>query len=80
MKGDNSNPKNPVAPSGDKIDLLQGKLNEWFGTGVIDITNFNNAAYNEKLAANNRASFLCKDGQPLDQKVYEGTILPTNCK
>jgi hypothetical protein len=68
-----------VAPSGDKIDLLQGKLNEWFGTGVIDITKFDNAAFDEKLAANNRNNFLCVNGKPLDQKVYEGTILPTSC-
>jgi hypothetical protein len=79
VKGDNSNPLRPKAPSGAKIKLLQDTLNKWFGTGVIDITNFNNAAYNETEAANNRNNFLCVNGKPLDQKVYEGTILPTSC-
>lgn len=65
VKGDNSDPKNPVKPSGAKITKLQDKLDEWFD-GAIDIRNFNNAAYSESLAANNRASFLCKDGKPLD--------------
>jgi hypothetical protein len=67
------------APSGEKIKLLQKTLDKWFGTGVINITDFNNAAYNEKIAADNRNNFLCVNGKPLDQKVYEGTILPTSC-
>lgn len=77
-KQDLSDPSKSTLPSGAKITKLQDKLDEWFD-GAIDIRNFNNAAYNESLAANNRASFLCKDGKPLDQKVYEGTILPTTC-
>lgn len=66
-------------PSGAKINRLQEKLNEWFD-GTVDITKFNNAAYDINEAATNRASFLCKDGKPIDQKLYEGTILPTKCK
>lgn len=73
IKGDEK-----VAPSGAKISKLQDKLDEWFD-GAIDITDSNNEAYNEKIAANNRASFLCENGKPLDQKLYEGTILPTKC-
>jgi hypothetical protein len=75
VKGDEKTP-----PSGDKIERLQEKLNDWFGDNIINLKDLNNAAYNETLAADNRASFLCKDGEPLDQKLYEGTILPTSCK
>jgi RHS repeat-associated protein len=76
VKGDVNN---KIAPSGAKIKLLQKTLDKWFGTGVIDITKFDNAAYNETEAANNRNNFLCVNGKPLDQKVYKGTILPTSC-
>jgi RHS repeat-associated protein len=76
VKGD---VKSGEAPSGAKVNKLQEKLNEWFGAGVINLKDFNNAAYNETKAANNRNSFLCVNGKPLDQKVYEGTILPTSC-
>jgi hypothetical protein len=79
VKGDNSNPLRPVAPSGAKITKIQDKLDKCFGTGVIDITKFDNAAYNKQLAASNCASFLCDNGKPIDQKLYEGTILPTKC-
>ncbi len=74
VKGDEK-----VAPSGAKIDVLQKKLNEWFD-GAIDITDLSSAAYNKKQATSNRATFLCEHGKPIDQKVFEGTILPTNCK
>lgn len=78
VKGDVTNPNKPT-PSGAKIELLQKALNEWFGTDVINLKDFNNAAYNQTEAANNRASFLCENGKPLNQKDYPGTILPTGC-
>ncbi|MDP3608524.1 MAG: RHS repeat-associated core domain-containing protein [Methylophilus sp.] len=67
-------------PLGKKIEKLQEELNKLFGEGIINIKDLNSAAYNETQAASNRASYLCYSGKPLDQKVYEGTILPTTCK
>jgi len=61
-----------------KIQLLQARLNEWFGDGVIDLEN--EYAYSVDQGASNRNDYLCSNGQPLSQSDFEGTILPASCQ
>jgi len=66
--------------SSEKVDLLQDKVDEWFGENVINLSGKEQFAYTKKAGAENRNKYLCSNGKPLDQKTYVGTILPTTCQ
>ena len=60
----------------DKITFLDFSLKA-MGYKGIDITKRNVYGFDETRAADNRNNYLHnKDGEPLDQKLYQGTILP----
>jgi len=59
-----------------KIELLQTTLVNLHYTS-INITQNGYQSFNSRDAENHRANYLHdKDGKPLDQKLYRGTILP----
>lgn len=63
----------------EKIKLLQATLNSWGVTGInwTDPTKPYEGRYSTGDGEANRNKFLCDtNGNPLDQKLYEGTILP----
>ena len=63
----------------EKIKLLQATLNSWGVTGVnwTDTTQQITGRYSKSDGAANRNKYLCdKDGNPLSQISYSGTILP----
>ncbi|QNA99625.1 DUF6765 family protein [Massilia sp. Se16.2.3] len=76
--GNGYNKLNPA--ESDKIQLLQSKLNEW---GVTEVNWTNPGApykgvYSKTDGLANRNKYLCDaNGHALDQKLYQGTILPT---
>ncbi|MFZ6688627.1 DUF6765 family protein [Undibacterium sp. SXout11W] len=82
-EGDGFDPKNPSTSK--KIALLQSILQGWsdlnprlkdINLSKPDSPNF--IGYDENKGAENRNRNLCnKDGSTLNQKMYEGTILPT---
>ena len=59
-----------------KIRLLQAAL-QTHGYTNIDITQKGKQSFNTRNASDNRTEYLHdKYGNPLDQKLYRGTILP----
>jgi|APLak6261702949_1056265.scaffolds.fasta_scaffold00037_11 RHS repeat-associated protein len=76
-EGDGFLPQNPS--SSIKINKLQDELDKWFGKDVIKLTALQAYGYDVQTAEAKRQDYLCENGKSLDQKVYEGTILPTKC-
>jgi len=70
-----------------KIQLLQAKLQSWGATdpslaeiNLLKANEENFMGYDKSKGEENRNKYLCdKDGKPLDQKLYGGTIL-SECK
>jgi RHS repeat-associated protein len=83
-EGAGGNGYDEIDPSGsNKIKLLQQILNQWVSTGRIESgvnwTGDGTQTYTFDVAEGkrNRNKFLCDaDGYALDQRKYEGTILP----
>jgi len=79
-EGKGYNKLNPSAS--EKIQLLQTELVKW-GVTEVNWTNTGaplNGVYTKEAGLDNRNTYLCgADGHALDQKLYQGTILPT-CK